>query len=53
MAKQIKHHYIILNDGLNLATPDKEFALRRLRELLTLMEEGKHEDWRIELSFGS
>jgi len=51
--KPIKKHYIILNDGLCLATPNKERALEKLKELLVLMELDRNKDWRIELSYSN
>lgn len=52
MKKQIKYFYVILNDGVNLATQDKQRALNRISELLDLMQLERNKDWRIELSWG-
>ena len=51
--KEIKYYYIILNDGLNLATPSKERALERLGELFDLMKMEKNKNWEVKLSYGN
>lgn len=53
MATAIKKYYIILNGGLNFATPSRDRAIERLQELLALMELERNKDWRIELSYSN
>lgn len=52
MATAIKYYYVILNDGLNLATPNREEALKRINQLLGMMTWESNKNWRIELSYG-
>lgn len=50
--EKIKLYCIILNGGLNLATPNKETAITRLSELMNMIQNiNKCKNWKIEVSY--
>jgi len=50
--KKINYYYIVLNDGINLATPDRGRAVARISELLDMMEHiSRCKNWKISIAY--
>lgn len=49
--EKIKLYYIVLNNGLNLATADKARATMRINEILGFMQMERNKHWKIEISY--
>jgi len=49
--KKIKLFYVMLNGGLNVATPSQERAEKSIQKILSLMKSCDNKDWKIEVRY--